>query len=64
MTNTQVRALWELCRQGLPLCADEAEALWQRGDSYDLKRLPRVSRSLRRLIECCNQEAHQKQMAS
>ncbi len=60
MTHTQARAHWELCRQGLPLCADEAEALWRRGHRYDLQRLPRISRSLRHLIEHCNREADQK----
>ena len=29
MTISQAQALWELCRQGLPLSADEAERCWE-----------------------------------
>ncbi len=37
MTISQSQALWELCRQGLPLSADEAERCWEQGQTYQLR---------------------------
>jgi hypothetical protein len=57
MTNSQTQAIWELCRQGFPLTADEAEARWTQGETYRLEWNTHVSRTLERLIERCNWEA-------
>jgi len=56
MTNTQARAIWELCRQGFPLSADEAEASWQKGQPYRPDWPLKVSRALQQLIEDCNRD--------
>lgn len=57
MTNSQARAIWELCRQGFPLSADEAEASWKDGHPYHPDWPLKISRALQRLIEDCNREA-------
>jgi hypothetical protein len=57
MTTTQSRAIWELCRQGLPLAADEAEERWIRGESYHLSSWVKLPRSISALIELCNWES-------
>ena len=57
MTITQAQAVWELCRQGLPLSADEAERCWAQGDSYHLDRHVKIPRGLFHMIERCNREA-------
>jgi len=55
-TSTQSRALWALCRQGLPLAADEAEQCWSRGEPYHLDCCGKLPRLLGTLIEQCNWE--------
>ncbi len=57
MTHEQVQAVWELCRQGYPMSADEAEQRWSDGQPYQPDDLMQVPRSLRALIEQCNYEA-------
>lgn len=59
MTTNQSLALWELCREGLPLAADEAAAFWAQGKSFELQTGVRISRGLEALIEQCNWEAGQ-----
>ena len=57
MSITQAQAVWELCRQGLPLSADEAERCWAHGDSYHLDQRVKVPRGLVHMIERGNREA-------
>lgn len=56
MTISQSQAIWELCRQGFPLTADEAEAHWEKGETYQPNGQIRVSREVGHLIDCCNWE--------
>ncbi len=56
MTISQSQALWELCRQGFPLTADEAEACWEEGKTFLPDWGAKVSRSLEQLIDRCNEE--------
>jgi hypothetical protein len=56
MTTTQSLALWELCREGLPLAADEAALQWGQGQRFELTPGIRISRSLEALIDQCNWE--------
>ena len=57
MTHEQSQAIWELCRQGYPMSADEAERRWSDGQPYEPDDLMQVPRLLRALIEQCNYEA-------
>jgi hypothetical protein len=57
MTISQELALWELCRQGFPLSAEDAESSWEQGRSFRPDWPLDLPRSLQRLIEDCNQEA-------
>lgn len=59
MTTNQSLAHWELCREGLPLTADEAALRWDRGQTFELDLDMRLSRSLEALIEQCNWEVSQ-----
>lgn len=63
MTTNQSIALWELCRQGLPLAADEAAEQWGQGMLFELPSGVRISRSLEALIEQCNWEVAQAEEA-
>jgi len=56
MTISQSQAVWELCRQGFPLTADEAADHWERGEIYEPDLQVRVTREIDRLIECANLE--------
>jgi hypothetical protein len=56
VTIRQSQALWELCRQGFPLSADEAAACWETGKTFLPDWSAKVSRSLEQLIDCCNGE--------
>lgn len=56
MTNNQSQAIWELCRQGLPLAADEAAEQWDKGRPFELDDGPRLARYLEALIRQCNWE--------
>jgi hypothetical protein len=64
MTTTQSLALWELCREGLPLAADEAALQWGQGRSFEMPSGIRISRSLEALIEQCNWEVGQMEEAA
>lgn len=57
MTISQSQAIWELCRQGFPLTADEAAEHWAKGETYrpDLQG-HRVPREVEHLIEQSNWE--------
>jgi hypothetical protein len=56
MITHSEQAVWELCRQGYPISADEAEIRWSCGDTFSLDPEMQVSRTLRLLIEQCNYE--------
>jgi len=56
MTMSQSQAVWELCRQGFPLSADEAAARWEKGETYEPDRQLRVTREIKHLIDRCNWE--------
>jgi hypothetical protein len=56
MTTTQSKALWELCRQGYPVKAYEAEERWDKGEQYQLDWQVKVSREIMHLIEQSNWE--------
>ena len=57
MTFTQTQTVWELCRQGLPLLADEAAEYWEKGLHFDLHPGVHIARAVADLIEQCNWEA-------
>lgn len=57
MTISQLQAVWELCRQGFPITADEAAERWEKGEVYQPDRSLRVTREIAHLIEQCNWEA-------
>lgn len=56
MTTNQLQAHWELCRQGLPLEADEAAQRWDRGQPFELTERVRLGRYIEVLIRQCNWE--------
>jgi hypothetical protein len=56
MTISQAHAIWELCRQGLPLNADEAERCWEEGREYRLQEPVKLPREVDLLIDQCNWE--------
>jgi len=56
MTISQAHAVWELCRQGLPLSADEAERCWEQGRAYRLDEPVKLPRGVEALIDQCNWE--------
>jgi hypothetical protein len=56
MTTSQTKAVWELCRQGLPLIADEAARRWDQGQPFELDAELRLARSIKYLISQCNWE--------
>ena len=56
MTISQAQALWELCRQGLPLSADEAERCWEQGQTYQLREPVKLPWEVAGLIEQGNWE--------
>jgi hypothetical protein len=56
MNNYQLQAVWELCRQGYPGSADEAESRWSAGETYHPEGQVRLSRWLHNLIDQCNYE--------
>lgn len=56
MTISQSQAVWELCRQGFPLTADEAAEHWDNGEIYLPDRQVKTSRETAQLIDRCNWE--------
>jgi len=56
MTSSQSQAVWELCRQGYPLAADEAAEHWEKGEPFQPDLGARVSREVEHLIDCANWE--------
>jgi hypothetical protein len=56
MTINQANAIWGLCRQGLPLSADDAESSWGEGRAYYLAEPVKLPRDVERLIAQCNWE--------
>jgi hypothetical protein len=59
MTFNQSQAVWELCRQGLPLLADDAEEHWENGEPFQIDLPVKLPREFMHLIDCCNWEAEQ-----
>jgi hypothetical protein len=59
MTNSQAYAIWELCRQGFPLSADEAEDAWEHGHAFCPECPLHIPRTLAHLIARCNREAQE-----
>jgi hypothetical protein len=57
MIDYRTQAVWELCRQGYPMSADEAEKRWSEGNAYHPDAHMQVPRTLRALIDRCNYEA-------
>lgn len=64
MTTNQAQALWELCRQGFPLAADEAAERWNLGLTFELQQRARLARSVQFLLDQCNWEARQAKQAA
>jgi hypothetical protein len=56
MISYRAQALWELCRQGYPNSADEAETRWDAGELFHPDERVRLPRMLRVMIERCNDE--------
>lgn len=56
MTTNQTQAHWELCRQGLPLEADEAAQRWGHGQPFELEHGVHLARYVEALIRQCNWE--------
>jgi hypothetical protein len=56
MTISQSHAIWELCRQGFPLNAEEAAERWESGETYEPDSRLHVSREIVQLIDLCNWE--------
>lgn len=53
--NVEHRQLvWELCRQGYPLVAEEAADCLARGEYYEPSWQVRLTRRLRYLLNICN----------
>lgn len=57
MTTHQSQAVWELCREGYPLSADEAEIRWKSGEAYHPESEMKISRALQLLIFQSNYDA-------
>jgi hypothetical protein len=57
MTIIQAQAIWELCRQGFPLDAEDAAEHWENGEPYlpeQQLRVPRdVERQAQRSVRLC-----------
>jgi len=64
MTTNQSQAHWELCRQGLPLAADEAAERWDRGQPFKLENGVHLARYLEALIRQCNWEVQRTESAA
>lgn len=56
MSIAHEQAIWELCRQGYPICADEAERCWLHGKPYRPNVQMKPTRTLQTLIDQCNWE--------
>ena len=63
MTTSQLQAVWELCRQGFPLTADEAAECWEKDEIYEPDRLLPVTLEIERLIDRSNWEIDSKEKA-
>ena len=56
MSTHQAQAIWELCREGFPLVAQEAEDRWECGRTYRPDGHLPLSRRVSNLIDQCNWE--------
>lgn len=56
MRTKQRQAVWELCRQGFPLTADDAATCWDKGLPFRMVEEHHLDRTLKTLIEECNWE--------
>jgi hypothetical protein len=64
MTTNQSQALWELCRQGLPLEADEAAEHWDKGQPFVLENGVHLARYVEALLRQCNWEVERSARAA
>lgn len=64
MTISQSQAIWELCRQGLPLMADDAESRWSNWKTFEPEIHVRLSREALALIERSNWEVRRHAQAA
>jgi hypothetical protein len=64
MTIIQAQAIWELCRQGFPLDAEDAAEHWEKGEPYQPEQQLKVPRDVERLIEVGNWEISDQAIAS
>ncbi len=56
MTVKHAQAIWELCREGLHRCAEEAEAHWIRGEPYNPDEESQIPKPVAELIRRCNRQ--------
>lgn len=63
MSTKQVQAVWELCRQGFQITADDAEKSWRNGEPFEPRDKLPLGRSLESLIDQCNWEVEKKEPA-
>ena len=56
MSTKQQQAIWELCRQGYQVTADQAAKRWSKGERFEPREKLAVARSLESLIDQCNWE--------
>jgi hypothetical protein len=64
MTIMQAQAIWELCRQGFPLDAEDAAEHWEKGQPYLPEQQVKVPRDVERLIDTCNWEVSGQALSS
>ncbi|NEV62121.1 hypothetical protein [Thiorhodococcus minor] len=60
MSIKQLQAVWELCRQGFQVTADNAARSWHDGKPFELRDRVPLGRSLESLIDQCNWEVERK----
>jgi hypothetical protein len=59
MSIKQQQAVWELCRQGYQVSANQAARCWSQGERFEVERELVIARSLENLIDQCNWEVEQ-----
>lgn len=61
MSVKQLQAVWELCRQGFPITADDAARSWNKGAPFEPEEEFHLAKPLESLIEQCNWEIEKAQ---